>query len=413
MVSGTMRPFADREVSQGQTGLLVVVSVAHLVSHFYILVLPVLIPLFKDTLRVGFFEIGLALTSFNVVSGLTQAPMGFLVDRLGPRLILMAGLCLGGLAFAILGLWTTYPVLIGVALIAGLANCVYHPADYALLADAIPDHRIGRAFSVHTFAGFAGGALAPPILLGVAAYAGLGAALLVAGSIGPAVAGMLLVGSKVTGASHRRASHSGGGKRRVAGVLSPAIIGLTGFFTLLALSNGGLQSFSVVALLDTQNVTLASANVALTAYLTCAALGVLAGGLLADRTIYHGYVAAIGFGGTTALIAGIAMLALPAPVIIGAFALAGFLSGMIMPSRDMLVRKAAPPGMVGRAFGIVSTGFNIGGVIGPLLFGWIMDNASPRWVFGASAVFMAVTAAFGIASDYRARRRLAAQVSAR
>jgi MFS family permease len=100
-------------------------------------------------------------------------------------------------------------------------------------------------------------------------------------------------------------------------------------------------------------------------------------------------------------------------VIIGAFGLAGFLSGIIMPSRDMLVRKAAPPGMVGRAFGIVSTGFNIGGIMGPLLFGWIMDNASPRWVFGASAVFMAVTAAFGIASDYRARRRLAAQVSAR
>jgi MFS family permease len=327
--------------------------------------------------------------------------------------MLVAGLCLGGLAFAILGLWTSYPVLIGIAIIAGLANCVYHPADYALLADAIPDHRIGRAFSVHTFAGFAGGAIAPPILLGVAAYAGLGAALLVAGCIGPAVAGMLLAGSKVTGASHRRASGSGAGKRGAAGVLTPAIIGLTGFFTLLALSNGGLQSFSVVALLATQNVTLASANVALTAYLTCAALGVLAGGLLADRTTYHGYVAAIGFGGTTTLIAGIAMLALPAPVIIGAFGLAGFLSGIIMPSRDMLVRKAAPPGMVGRAFGIVSTGFNIGGIMGPLLFGWIMDNASPRWVFGASAVFMAVTAAFGIASDYRARRRLAAQVSAR
>ena len=413
MVSGTMRPLAAREASQGQTGLLVVVSAAHLVSHFYILVLPVLIPLLKDSLSVGFFEIGLALTTFNVVSGLTQAPMGFLVDRVGPRLVLVTGLCLGGLAFAILGLWTTYPVLIGVALIAGLANCVYHPADYALLADAIPDHRIGRAFSVHTFAGFAGGAIAPPILLGVAAYADLSAALLVAGCVGPALAGMLLAGSKVSGASHRRASKSGAGNRGVAGVLTPAIIGLTGFFTLLALSSGGLQSFSVVALIATQNVTLASANVALTAYLTCAALGVLAGGFLADRTTYHGYVAAIGFGGTTAIIAGIAMLALPAPVIIGAFGLAGFLAGMIMPSRDMLVRKAAPAGMVGRAFGIVSTGFNIGGIIGPLLFGWIMDNASPRWVFGASAVFMAVTAAFGIASDYRARRRLAAQVSAR
>ena len=411
MVSETLPPCADRDAPQSQTGLLLAVSAAHLVSHFYILVLPVLIPLLKDRLSVGFFEIGLALTTFNVVSGLTQAPMGFLVDRVGPRLVLVAGLCLGGLAFALLGIWTTYPALIAVAALAGLANCVYHPADYALLADAIPDHRIGRAFSVHTFAGFAGGAVAPPVLLGVAAYAGLAAALLVAGLVGPAVAGLLLLRRKVQDVqpSKPRGPTTSGGVLRV---LSPSIIALTGFFTLLALSSGGIQSFSVVALLATQDMTLATANVALTAYLTCAAIGVLAGGFLADRTPYHGYVAAVGFGLTTAIISAIAFFALPGSVIMGGFALAGFLSGMIMPSRDMLVRKAAPPGMVGRAFGIVSTGFNIGGIVGPLLFGWIMDHASPRWVFGASAVFMAVTAAFGVASEYRARQRLAAQTRA-
>ena len=411
MVSETLPPCADRDAPQSQAGLLLAVSAAHLVSHFYILVLPVLIPLLKDRLSVGFFEIGLALTTFNVVSGLTQAPMGFLVDRVGPRLVLVAGLCLGGLAFALLGIWTTYPALIAVAALAGLANCVYHPADYALLADAIPDHRIGRAFSVHTFAGFAGGAVAPPVLLGVAAYAGLAAALLVAGLVGPAVAGLLLLRRKVQDVqpSKPRGPTTSGGVLRV---LSPSIIALTGFFTLLALSSGGIQSFSVVALLATQDMTLTTANVALTAYLTCAAIGVLAGGFLADRTPYHGYVAAVGFGLTTAIISAIAFFALPGSVIMGGFALAGFLSGIIMPSRDMLVRKAAPPGMVGRAFGIVSTGFNIGGIVGPLLFGWIMDHASPRWVFGASAVFMAVTAAFGVASEYRARQRLAAQTRA-
>jgi MFS family permease len=415
MVSETMRSYADREARRSETGLLIVVSAAHLVSHFYILVLPVLIPLLKDGLGVGFFEIGVALTTFNVVTGLTQAPMGFLVDRVGPRLVLMAGLCLGGLAFAMLGLWTSYPVLIAAAILAGLANCVYHPADYALLADAIPEHRVGRAFSVHTFAGFAGGALAPPILLGVAAYAGLAAALLVAGLVGPVVAGLSLLRGKVEATPHTKARTiaDGAARRAPLGILNASIIGLTGFFTLLALSSGGIQSFSVVALLATQEVTLTSANVALTAHLMCAAIGVLAGGFLADRTASHGYVAAVGFGLTTAIVAGIALFTLPAALIIGGLGLAGFLSGIIMPSRDMLVRKAAPPGMVGRAFGIVSTGFNIGGIIGPLLFGWIMDNVSPRWVFGASAVFMAVTAAFGIASEQRTRQRLAAQVGAR
>jgi MFS family permease len=85
--------------------------------------------------------------------------------------------------------------------------------------------------------------------------------------------------------------------------------------------------------------------------------------------------------------------------LIAAMALAGFLSGVIAPSRDMLVRQAAPPGAAGRAFGMVSTGFNVGGIISPLLFGWIMDQSVPRWVFGASAVFMALTVVLGFITD--------------
>ena len=75
--------------------------------------------------------------------------------------------------------------------------------------------------------------------------------------------------------------------------------------------------------------------------------------------------------------------------------IAGFLGGVIAPSRDMLVRNAAPPGAAGRAFGIVSTGFNFGGILSPLLFGWIMDQNMPHWVFGASVVFMVADGAAG------------------
>jgi MFS family permease len=80
-------------------------------------------------------------------------------------------------------------------------------------------------------------------------------------------------------------------------------------------------------------------------------------------------------------------------------AAAGFLGGVIAPSRDMLVRNAAPPGAAGRAFGIVSTGFNIGGIVSPLLFGWIMDQNLPHWVFGVSAIFMILTVVLALVTD--------------
>jgi MFS family permease len=65
----------------------------------------------------------------------------------------------------------------------------------------------------------------------------------------------------------------------------------------------------------------------------------------------------------------------------------------------MLVRNAAPSGAAGRAFGIVSTGFNLGGIVSPLLFGWIMDQNLPHWVFGASAVFMVLTVLLALVTD--------------
>src|ERR1700742_532778 len=171
---------------------LTLISVAHWVSHFHLFVLPMLFPFLKQQLGVGYIELGFALTVFAVVSGLTQAPMGYLGDRIGARKILLIGLTVGGVALIMLGIHLSYSWLIASAVLLGLANSVYHPADYAILSAHMDEARMGRAFSIHTFAGFLGGAVAPAIVAALVAMVGGHGALIVAGAVGPLVALLLL-----------------------------------------------------------------------------------------------------------------------------------------------------------------------------------------------------------------------------
>ncbi len=296
-----------------------------------------------------------------------------------------------------LGLHLSYAWLIASAVLLGLANSVYHPANYAILSAHMDEARMGRAFSIHTFAGFLGGAVAPAIIAALVTTTGGYGALILAGAIGPLVALLLLlVGIPDASAADRGTD---GTQAPQPNIITPAIVVLTIFFMLLNLSNAGIGNFGVVALMSGYGASFSAANIALTAFLGFSAAGVLAGGFLADHTRRHGQVAAACFAVNAAIVLLIAVVPLPSLILTIAMACAGFLGGVIAPSRDMLVRNAAPPGAAGRAFGIVSTGFNIGGIISPLLFGWIMDRNLPHWVFGASVVFMVLTVVLALVTD--------------
>jgi MFS family permease len=392
---------APQQAKQARTDsslrTLVSISTAHWVSHFHMFVLPMLFPFLKDRLGVGYIDLGFALTIFAVVSGLTQAPIGYLADHIGARKVLLMGLTLGGFALIMLGLHLSYSWLIASSVLLGLANSVYHPADYAILSAHMDEARMGRAFSVHTFAGFLGGAVAPAIVAGLVATVGGLGALIVTGAIGPVVA-LGLVAARLPDASAAD-RHVDGVRAPRQSIVTPALMVLTIFFMLLSLSAAGIGNFGVVALMSGYGASFETANIALTAFLGFSAIGVLAGGFLADHTQRHGQIAAACFAINAAIVFVIAAVYLPSPLLMAAMAAAGFLSGVIAPSRDMLVRNAAPAGAAGRAFGIVSTGFNVGGIISPLLFGWIMDQNLPHWVFGASVVFMVLTVLLALVTD--------------
>jgi MFS family permease len=376
------------------------VCIAHWLSHVYLLVLPLLFPDLRDVLSVDYLELGLAVTVFSCVSAATQAPIGFVVDRFGPKRVLIAGLLLGGLALVLLSLSVTYPHLLIAAAMLGLANSVYHPANYAILSASILDRVMGRAFAIHTFSGHLGNAMAPILVIFLTENFGTRGGILSVGLLGLAVALILILSPAAAGIGQGYKARSGeNGATNL--LLAPRLWILTGFFMLLSLSMVGISNFAIVAFENGYGIQVSTATIALSAYLGASAIGVLAGGLLADRTRWHGKIVAVCFGFNAVIIGTIAAISPHVAVLMALMGLAGFLSGLIAPSRDMLVRKSVPSGATGRAFGLVTTGFSIGGIVGPLIFGTVMDIQQPRWIFVLTALAMIMALVLSLIADRR------------
>ena len=130
------------------------------------------------------------------------------------------------------------------------------------------------------------------MLLGAQAF-GFQAAIIVAGMLGLVVAVPLAMAGWLDRHAASRMPAGAAQHIPLRQLLTPTVIGLVGFFALLSLSSGALTNYSAVALVTVYGISLSSANLALSAFLFVSAIGVLAGGVIADRTKRHGDVAAL------------------------------------------------------------------------------------------------------------------------
>ena len=81
---------AARLARGGELQAVGLVSAAHFVSHYYILLLPPLFAFITADYGVSYTELGLAISTFNIISALFQTPTGLLIDRVGARVILIS-----------------------------------------------------------------------------------------------------------------------------------------------------------------------------------------------------------------------------------------------------------------------------------------------------------------------------------
>jgi MFS family permease len=343
------------------------------------------------------------MTCFYAASGIVQVPIGFLVDRIGGRLVLVAGLMVEAGAIGLISLAQSVEVLVALAFVAGLGHSVFHPADYAIITSSVDDRRMARAFSIHTFCGHLGSAMAPAIVIFLVALVDWRAALVTVGAVGIVAAIVILLQGDVlrddVPAAERpekkevpssAVARTGSTAEGIRFLVSVPMLTFFLFYVMTSVTSSGINTFSVTAVVSLFDAPLTAANAGLTGYLFASAVGVLIGGLILDRTSRHNLVAAGAFFLTAMVIAVIGSVPLPTVLLIVLFTLAGFSQGVVRPARDMLLRAAAPPGMIAKSFGFVSTGMAAGGMLAPVLFGWLIDLGAPQAVFWALAGIMLV-----------------------
>lgn len=385
------------------------ISGAHLYSHLYILLLPPLFPLIKADLGVSFTQLGFAITGFSLVTGLTQTPVGFLVDRIGARSLLIAALAVESVALMSFALAPSYAMLLAMMMLAGLANAVYHPADYSILGASVPERQMGRAFSVHTAAGLFGGFLAPAATIPLAKWIGWQAAVALCAATGLVMAAVVFVGRRALCHAPRSALGEPGVTGAGVGLLlsAPVLMALT-FYIGLSTFGHGVSDFSVSALGELHPADLTVAGLVLGAWLLANPVGVLAGGWIADSIRRHDLFAGACLAGIGALLCLVGLLALPIGAVAAVFFAAGLLSGAVSPSRDMLIRAMTPPGQSGKVFGFVSTGFNVGGIVAPPTFGYVLDHGSASMVFFLAGLVSLATVPTVLLTGAQGRRTPAA-----
>jgi FSR family fosmidomycin resistance protein-like MFS transporter len=380
------------------------VGLAHGVSHFSQLLLPPLFPWLKEAFGVSYTQLGLLLTIFFVVSCAVQTASGFIVDRFGPRPVLVAGLALIGLAALGYALSPSYAVMALCAAVAGVGNGVFHPVDYTLLNAKVHKTRLGHAYSVHGITGSLGWALAPALMVPVAIAAGWRAALFSGAAVAFLVLAVivwqrdrlqLVVAKPAPKLLEGRAAEGAFDFLRL-----PAVWMCFGFFFFYAGALSVVQTYAPEAARQLHGVPVHLAAACLSVYMVGSAAGMVGGGFLATDPARCERIVGIGFGIAAALALCIALGQLPplaVPVLFGAMGVAAGIAG---PSRDLLVKRSTPEGATGRVYGVVYSGLDIGQALTPLAFGRLMDGHAYQGVLLGLAALQLVL----IASAFNVRR---------
>jgi len=140
----------------------------------------------------------------------------------------------------------------------------------------------------------------------------------------------------------------------------------------------------------------------ITGYMVASAVGMVMGGFVVKSSprLERNIALAMGMSAALLVLAGSGWL----PALLSGLlvAMAGLGTGLAGPSRDMLIRKAAPPGATGRVYGTVYSGLDVGFAVAAPVFGWLLDHGGSSSLFVGAALALCL----GVASATWVGKRL-------
>ena len=374
------------------------IGLAHGSSHFFHMLLPPLFPWLIAEFGFSYSELGLLVSVFFVISGVGQALSGFLVDRVGARPVMFFALS----SFAAAGLAAAtaqgYAGLLLAAALAGLGNAPFHPVDFTILNKRVSPQRLGHSFSVHGISGNLGWAAAPVFMAGIATATGSWRMACLSGALFALVVLAIMVWHRDAIDDRQGAwvHQAKGGvaaatpEHPMAFLKLPSVWLCFSFFFWSTCALSAIQSFASPALQSMYGLPLSVTAMVITGYMLCGAAGMVVGGFMVARVQRLEKIIAVCLLASAALLVLVGSGLLPgmAAVVVASFAGVGI--GLAGPSRDMLIKRAAPPGATGRVYGTVYSGLDLGFSIAAPVFGAMLDRGLTGGIFYGSALTLAL-----------------------
>ena len=390
------RPFAGlpREVG-------VLTAVAFAVAVGFGVVAPA-IPVYAREFGVGRTAAGAVISAFAFMRLVSALGSGRLVNRLGERIVLAAGIAIVAVSSALAGLAQTYTQLLLLRGVGGIGSAMFTVSAISLLLRVVDADQRGRATGMWQ-SGFLIGAIAGPAIGGPLTDISLRAPFFVyAGTLAAAgTIGLMFLSRSalhdVEKEGHDITAVTLSGALRVSGYRAALVANLGNGWALF-----GVRS-SLIPLFVTEGIGASGTWVGIGFFVSAATQGglLLVAGGFADRV---GRRPAMLIGSSVAALsmAGVAVSD-SLGVYVVAMALFGVGSAFLSVAPSAVVGDVAA-GKGGTVVAAFQMSADLGAVVGPLAAGWLADTYSFGAAFGVTAgVLLAglVTAALSTETRHR------------